>query len=557
MGSPLVPVEPAAGGPLADQGTEPVRPAPWDRALLGLALLGTLLLAAWQIPGINEPHYLGKSRHYWDASFCPGDFFYDSPYVHLVFYQTLGLLAWLLPLPAAALLGRLICLALLASGWWRLGASWSLTVPERLAIPCLYALLTSAGTWSGEWVLGGCESKVVAYGLLLHAAAWLSGPFPRSDQRSLFRATCAGAIACGLAIALHPLVGLWTVLAALCVAVVAFVVRRDGEGAKVLRPPRSQGVAGTTWIAASVLLLATAAWGLVPALALLAEPLDPGVKFQANFIQVFYRLAHHVDAMQFGLAAHVWGVGLVVLWGALWFTNRRSTARRGLHLLTLASLLFALAGVLIAWGPRPPQTDPTYQYGWRMALLRFYPFRLVDAVLPLTISVELVGCLQHSRWWRDPAAMAARWLTGALLIAAVLTGLLMDWPTGALKTVAPGEWTATCDWIRQHTPSDSVCITPGGQSDFKWRAERTEYVSFKDCPQDAQGIVEWNRRLRLLSDCFSRAYDDRRYSPNDLWELRELTGADWLIVDRLGPIDQAPVFQAGSVRVYDLREMPH
>ena len=71
------------------------------------------------IPGINEPHYLGKSVRWHDPDWCARDFFLASSDAHPAFYGTFGQLTRI-SLPAAAVIGRAIGLLLLAVGWIRL-----------------------------------------------------------------------------------------------------------------------------------------------------------------------------------------------------------------------------------------------------------------------------------------------------------------------------------------------------------------------------------------------------------------------------------------------------
>ncbi len=95
--------------------------------------------------------------------------------------------------------------------------------------------------------------------------------------------------------------------------------------------------------------------------------------------------------------------------------------------------------------------------------------------------------------------------------------------------------------------------TPHNRSSFKWYAERPEYVTFKDCPQDAAGIVEWNRRMRFLAQWYQEQFADGLYSTAELRELTRETGITHLVTDRLGPMEPAPTYQNATYRVYDLR----
>ncbi|MEX0716106.1 MAG: hypothetical protein WD066_05950, partial [Planctomycetaceae bacterium] len=156
------------------------------------------------VPAVNEPHFLAKAKHYWDPAWCPGDFFLDSGNAHLVFFQAVGLVAQVLPLDAAAWLGRVAALALLAAGWTALvrrllAGSWA-----PVWIAAVFLLFAAVGNLSGEWLIGGVESKVFSYAFVFFGLA------AAIDRRWI----AAGAWG-GLAIALHPVVGMWSLLAAI------------------------------------------------------------------------------------------------------------------------------------------------------------------------------------------------------------------------------------------------------------------------------------------------------------------------------------------------------
>ncbi|MFV0445083.1 MAG: DUF6798 domain-containing protein, partial [Planctomycetaceae bacterium] len=107
-------------------------------------------------------------------------------------------------------------------------------------------------------------------------------------------------------------------------------------------------------------------------------------------------------------------------------------------------------------------------------------------------------------------------------------------------------------WIETHTAPASLMATANEDWAVKWYAHRPEYVSFKDCPQDANGIVEWWRRRQRLVDWSREAKADGTISPTDLAELRRRTGINFLLVSRFGPITAEPVHQQGPFRLYQL-----
>ena len=74
-------------------------------------------------------------------------------------------------------------------------------------------------------------------------------------------------------------------------------------------------------------------------------------------------------------------------------------------------------------------------------------------------------------------------------------------------------------------------------------ASRAEFVCYKDCPQDAAGILEWNRRLWWLHDWTLQSSTDGAYQDSDLEELRSETGCDFIVTRILGPFETKPVWQ--------------
>jgi len=117
------------------------------------------------------------------------------------------------------------------------------------------------------------------------------------------------------------------------------------------------------------------------------------------------------------------------------------------------------------------------------------------------------------------------------------------------------DWIDACRWIDRHLPTDALVQTPHNGWAFKWFAGRAEYVAFKDCPQDAVGIVEWNRRLNFLSKWYGVQYVDQFYSADELRDLRRQTGITHLLTDRLGPLELEPIYHNETFQIYDLSSL--
>ena len=548
--------------PPVDANTEPAKSRSFDLRLIGAVWLSLLVYGAIAapIPAVNEPHYLCKAKHFWQPEWCANDFFLESPNAHTVFYVAIGWLTRWLPLAQTAWLARAAATLVLAVGWVSLttrllSARWS-----PLAACWLFLAFASCGNLSGEWLVGGVEGKVICYGLL----------FAAFGQVLRDRIVLAGALA-GLALSFHPVVGAWGVLALAGAGFGNFGFAILDFGLKTQAGPRSQSAIQNpkSKILSLLLLLLLALPGLIPVLLLLLEAAPAATKYSATYLQVYSRLAHHLDPMKFPLRAYAGYAVLWVLWVSLARGESPTAGHRLFHRTVGWSVLFAFAGLLIGWGPRPPSEMP--YFAERMHLLKFYPFRLVDVLLPLAVSVATLGWLERRAaqnaandaepgGLRPPLRKQEAGLTRVVGMGAVLFVLALGRAhsvtevnrySGELRA----DWIDACRWIDRHLPTDALVQTPYNGWAFKWFAGRAEYVAYKDCPQDAAGIVEWNRRLLFLQKWYEGQYADRFYSADELRDLRRQTGITHLLTDRLGPLELEPVFRNESFKVYDLSSL--
>ncbi|MEX0702495.1 MAG: DUF6798 domain-containing protein, partial [Planctomycetales bacterium] len=302
--------------------------------------------------------------------------------------------------------------------------------------------------------------------------------------------------------------------------------------------------------------------GLWPALAMLGEDDEP-LRRAAGYIQVGHRLAHHLDPLTFPPWSWLGYAALTAVWIAGWWWGVFRSEKRVFAWFVLAALVFALGGLAIGLRAEPLGQTPFAELSpldfLRIRLLRFYPFRLYDALAPLAAAVAVVGLtewvLSRIRGAQGPPRRVLPVAKGVAIGAIFLTALALpaaDRNPSRYSERRMADWREMCRWIDAETPADAEFVTPDESWAFHWYAERAEYVSYKNCPQDAPGIVEWNRRIQAIHDWATRRYDDRRYDLEDLRALHAATGAAYLLADRLGPMTVAPVHANGSYRLYRL-----
>ena len=491
--------------------------------------------AGWPAPDVNEPHYLGKAKHYWNPAWAPHDFFFESADTHLMFYVACGWLTRWLTLPQFAWCGRAVTWLLLAWAWRRL--SWAV-VPRpgwAVATSFVFVTLNVGCQLAGEWVVGGFEAKGLAYVLVLAAV--------RAYLAERWNAALALA---GASAALHVLVGGWLAVAlGFC-----WLISPD-------RPPLRRLRSG---LLAGFLLSLAGVW---PALAL-NWGVEPQLIAEANDIYVFRRLRHHLAPQAFGW----WPLARYLAMLIAWLVFARLTARlcrertpwhsaegrdnvkicrertpcrsaagrdnvdsqnserhggrslqassemppvlpvatdphslehrlENLRRLVVASLAISLAGMAIA-------VTTVDQPELAAALLRYYWFRLADVMPPIGIALMAgaygASLVRGRRIWPAGCLLVSLALTAANRQEYAIAGLFRNVPRGdrSNKVLDHADWRDACQWIAQHTPDDALVLTPRTAQTFTWYAGRGEVVSWKDLPQDAVAIFEWWQRLEDL-----------------------------------------------------------
>ena len=230
----------------------------------------------------------------------------------------------------------------------------------------------------------------------------------------------------------------------------------------------------------------------------------------------------------------------------------------GLRRLTL----FVAAGVAIAAVGMAVSLLVWWNADLAAALLRYYWFRMSDALVPLGVALLATAVLY--RWQRDRHPLFTLGLSAALLVAGLHLGDTLwwrlnyltpraDWP---LARVEIDDWREVCRWAAEETPPEALFLVPRQSQTFRWYAGRGEVVTRKDLPQDAPGIVEWWRRLTSVYRGGDTQAPDESLADLGATRLRALGrqyGAryvvarpdDRLALPRVGPITR-------TVAVYEL-----
>ncbi len=182
-------------------------------------------------------------------------------------------------------------------------------------------------------------------------------------------------------------------------------------------------------------------------------------------------------------------------------------------------------------------------------ILRFYWFRWNDVTLPIALALVAVGLstgalqfAQHAFWKRTlvqvcslVAAIAIIWSrhqenSNEKIPVGEKLNFVLKSDTPAAQVQQYSDWKRVCDWIKSETKSHELWLTPRRQQSFKWRTSRAELASWKDMPQNAAAVVEWNRRIK---DAYQ--YDKQKnllpITTEKLEELRSKYDIHYVLLD--------------------------
>ncbi|QDV68446.1 hypothetical protein Poly24_21550 [Rosistilla carotiformis] len=496
-------------------------------------------------PGINEAHYLTKAKNYWDPTWCAGDMFVTSGKAHVVFYLTIGWLTKFTSLSATAWIGRILGWAMIAWALQRL--SWAIA-------PLRYASLLVGLVWivgveqadlAGEWVIGGIEAKVFAYGFVLLAM--------ESMVRQRWWAVWP---LLGAASAFHVLVGGWSVVAAM---IALLATTREWTLAEVKRQAIPLVIGG-----------AIAMFGVAPGMATM-QGVDPADARQAASIYTYQRISHHLYPASFAPRRYIGHLLLIAVTVGLAWPLRRRESLRPVLWFTVGAVSIAAMGMLVAM---LPAVAPDLA----ASLLRYYWFRLTDAIVPLTTGLCLAASLTATQVSRSAGLRVGFAATVCVLVfsSMFLVRQRAVMPDACRQSLISfdvnrppeyqlrvySDWRQVCDWVRDNTPPEAVFLSPRHQQTFKWFAQRAEVVNWKDVPQDAPSLIEWKRRM---AEIFPRRLGGVRVTIryDQLRQFREEYKTEYLIVDRRispGNLPLVMIYPTGNeqnetYRVYRLPEL--
>ena len=127
-------------------------------------------------------------------------------------------------------------------------------------------------------------------------------------------------------------------------------------------------------------------------------------------------------------------------------------------------------------------------------------------------------------------------------------------------------WTRACNWINDPAngiPSDAKFLTPLESRNFKWNTKRSEVATWKDIPQDAQGIAKWYSTVEQLYTYRPKTGPPRRdislqqlfsrHSPERLEALQAKYKYDYILCGKYPALNLPVVYENQGYVIYEGR----
>jgi hypothetical protein len=331
---------------------------------------------------------------------------------------------------------------------------------------------------------------------------------------------------------------------------------------------------------------------------------SPQVTEEARRIYQDVRAPHHYHVKTFAPAFLPWLGFLLVGAAALWDRARQSGPERRLlgllagfaALIVPAALLSSVVVVraidsLFAWRLTPHSnllaqaafacaaapallgapSEPTSKPA-RALLLGGVACLVLAALLgPLRSSALIALAVLVLAWarprWEAKLGTAARQRLPELTAAALLLTFAVAEATPLSELVNHSDLLggrdrdlqALCGWVKQHTPKDSLILSPPDEEGVRFRCQRAIVVDWKTTPILPGELLQWSQRLEDVTGRRPlRAEADMvGYSTLDGPQLSALAaryGADLLLLEKHAAFTPKtpPAFEQGRFRLYRL-----
>ena len=320
---------------------------------------------------------------------------------------------------------------------------------------------------AGEWMVGGLESKVIAYALTILSLSY----FLREKYKT-------GTFLAGIAVSTHLLVGGYNILC-LCPVLVLIAIRNVLHFKTILQ--------------CILLFLITGAIGILSILNIILSNTPKNIQEEGWGIYVNTRVPHHLIP---NFETNTWIILIILTLVNLLHLKNKSIAKKYLATYSLSTIFILSIGLLIYY------TSETHY-------LRIYFFRFSDSMLPL-ITILLLASLNISSRIR----IIIFTLTTLFILPNILKEkeikrfiLRKSYNLESIYKKTDPDIIMT-KWIMNNTSDYDIFIVPPEKLYFCMNTEREVFITWWMLPNQKEykttrllpnEMIEWYNRLKLLN----------------------------------------------------------
>ena len=436
----------------------------------------------------NEADVLPSIKQVVDYTWLPNDWYLNLNISYRQLFDFIfGQLVSKLGFVYGAYVGRVIVYLLLSVAIYIFFRT--LHLRPIYGILVLLFFLNRQSLIAGEWIVGGLETKTVAYALVILS-------FSLFLRKHYF----SGFAFAGAAISLHVLIGGYALF---CIGI-AILLNASWRSdwrlyLKNFWPVVITGIFG--W------------WSIIDQL-LPQSGIDQN---KAWNIYVQVRVPQHVLPSAWNGTAWMAELALAIGFFTIMYLLTDSKTTRFVASFALGSIALFLVGLII------------YGIG-DIQLLRFYWFRFPDVMIPflgaILSAVFLNDFADESifnnsifQFIHHGLQTMMRLLPPIIIFffIVMLTQQTYKLRTSYLVSLnnEPGSIFPAFDWISKNTPQQATFLVDPSEKYFYIYAQRARLVSWKSAPQSAAAILEWYKRIKLCNGNVELV-GDKHNDPSDV-----------------------------------------
>lgn len=316
------------------------------------------------------------------------------------------------------------------------------------------------GSGAGEWMVGGLDTKVFAYGFILLSISY----FIEKDLKKCLAFS-------GLALSLHLLIGFYNIL-----SFIPLILIYHKHSSK----PISEIIKLLPFF---IIPSSIGLYGIITQL----TPVNDSISNIGWDIYVNIRVPHHTIPSLFSKKTWLFLI-LFSITNVLILLNTKIFKLKLISIYALATVTINIVGLIVF-----------FIYG-NSHLLKYYFFRFSDVMLPLITTISIT--YYFSEKIKMYSIKTRNIIHSSTIIVVLMFYILsVEQLYSELKSNSNTESydLDLITWVKNNTDSnDSFIINPNLEM-FYINYERPIFVSWKHSPQNNNDIIEWYNRLKLLN----------------------------------------------------------